>query len=935
MKYFIYAPLLFLFFLGTPTLLAQDLMRFKELAPGKGVLVGDCLHEAMTLMEGRTPTVEEIPALREHAKQLLQLGQREYAKELFEQVLNLTRETYGTNDERYLLAMTDLAGAYLLLVRYHEAMGLYEEILAKSKAIHGRSSKAYLFALSEAGYCYTRLQQWQTGARLYDEALDIANTMRLNRTESYVVLLNNRGGCYKNLGDVPKAIEWYQQAMALAKGKTALLINIAPNLAEAQAAMGTPNMALLQQYEAIALENLMGPSITTARIWMQYGVAYLYSGDLDAAERCLGRALAANSLTIDKIDHIADHAENLMQNNSFLAVCTQAGNMSYSIEVYKARYEATGDVAHLQEGYRLLMAMLEFGDQLMSSYLSEENKLIMFRLGAAILFDRGLYFAHELHRHTGDQRYLEDAFFSAERSKSTLLTHALRSKDQQTLVALPEAVLAQNKAYVEQLKDLQKRKIEARSREKRQAIQQQLNELNIEIERFKDRIQREYPAYYEHRYSNHLNTLAKVQDYLAKTDQVLIEYALGVQYNYAFVVSKDQIQMMPLSFDPKKLEQEATRLRQALTNYKGINDPQYATQVQKDYLQGATYFYDSFVKDLLKTVPAGQSIIIVPDRVLGHLPFEAFLTAQPKDLADYASYPYLLREYPISYSYSATILPNQVQRQAERKVPEKGVLAFAATYPDELAPNSISYQRGGNLGRLREGLSPLPGAQEEVSLMQQHLWGAFYNGETANETNFKAKASQFSIIHLAMHGLLNNEYPILSSLVFSEDSSEVEDNFLRAYEIAQLDLNADLVVLSACETGYGKFQQGEGVMSLAHSFAYAGASSVLMSLWQVNDHSTSAIMKEYYIHLAKTYTKDKALQHAKLHYVDHQSDPILAHPAFWAAFVQTGNTSSLELVAHTGKTFRQMHYLIMGSTLLLLIMGFVGYKKWKKRRMAQ
>lgn len=119
-------------------------------------------------------------------------------------------------------------------------------------------------------------------------------------------------------------------------------------------------------------------------------------------------------------------------------------------------------------------------------------------------------------------------------------------------------------------------------------------------------------------------------------------------------------------------------------------------------------------------------------------------------------------------------------------------------------------------------------------------------------------------------------------------------------------------------------------MSLAHSFAYAGASSVLMSLWQVSDHSTSEIMREYYIHLAKTYSKEKALQHAKLHYINEQEKPVLAHPAFWAAFVQTGNTVPLELVAKSGKTFRQMYYVLIGGAVLLILLGIVALK-WRKK----
>ena len=162
-----------------PVLQAQDMIRFQSLMPKKDRLLSDCVRDARALMEGKVLTIKEVPEMREHASQLLQLGQREYAKEIFEQVVNLSRGAYGTDDLRYVRALGELAGAYILLIRYSEAVGLYEEILTKTKALKGRNSRAYLYALNEAGYCYTRLQQWRRGAALYDQALDIARQVGL------------------------------------------------------------------------------------------------------------------------------------------------------------------------------------------------------------------------------------------------------------------------------------------------------------------------------------------------------------------------------------------------------------------------------------------------------------------------------------------------------------------------------------------------------------------------------------------------------------------------------------------------------------------------------------------------------------------------------------------------------------------------------------
>lgn len=928
-----YSIVFWLFIVSIMGMQAQDMMRFPSATSKPEAPLPQCLRKASMLFEA-APTIKEAPMLREHARQLLELGQRDYAKDIFERLVVLNREAYGKKDERYIRALVDLASAYVLLIRYQEAAGLFEEALPSAKAVKGEHSLFYLEVLNEAGFCHSRLQSWGKGFRFFSDALKIIEKKNLQKSPQHIVVLNNLAACYENLGQDQKALSNYQKALNLAKGKPRLALNIAPNLADFYIDKGNPEKALplLQPYEPLLAKHCLSPSMSTARIWSQYALVHMKLGNFDQAEHCLEQGFVANSLTFEEVDNIPEQARDLMHNNQFLAVCAQAGLMMYSIELYKIKYDYGQDLANLEKGYQVVESMTDFGEKLMGSYLSEANKLILFRLGASILFDRSLYYAYNLYQQTKDKKYLEDAFFYSERSKSTLLTHALRSKDQQTLLELPEEIVTNKRAYIKQFKNLQKAKIEAPTLAQRDKIQQEINELNVKIERFKDEVKRKYPDYYQHRYEQSLTSLQDVQNFLATDNKALVEYAIGVQYNYAFLVTKESIRMIELKFDPKELAAQTQELRTALTDYDFV--VKQKEQSRAAYEQAARYFYTTFAKQLVDLTTINQPLVIVPDQQLAHVPFETFLTTEPTTKGDLADLPYLIKRNPISYSYSATILLNQVSRKSNRVVPEKGVLAFAASYP-EVGPNSFSHQRGGDLGILREGLSPLPGAKEEVDLMEQHLWGAFFNGQTASEENFKAEASKYNIIHLAMHGILNPSYPILSSLVFTEDSSEVEDNFLRAYEIAQMDLNADLVVLSACETGYGKFQQGEGVMSLAHSFAYAGASSVLMSLWQVNDLSTKAIMKDYYINLAKLNSKEKALQQAKLDYMENQEGSILSHPAFWAAFVQTGDTAPMELVTKTGKTFRQMHYMMTGLFLLLVLgVGYGLYRGFKKRRAA-
>jgi len=175
-----------------------------------------------------------------------------------------------------------------------------------------------------------------------------------------------------------------------------------------------------------------------------------------------------------------------------------------------------------------------------------------------------------------------------------------------------------------------------------------------------------------------------------------------------------------------------------------------------------------------------------------------------------------------------------------------------------------------------------------------------------------------------MHGILNTATPLLSSLAFTENGDSLQDNFLEAHEISSMQLQSDLVVLSACETGYGKFEQGEGVMSLARSFMYAGVPSLLVSLWQVNDGSTAIIMKSFYKNLEVGQSKDLALTNAKLNYINHAKG-ITAHPAFWSPFIQIGNSNPIALK-------KGINWVFWGlGGILIIIIGIITRFKFTKQ----
>jgi CHAT domain-containing protein len=192
-------------------------------------------------------------------------------------------------------------------------------------------------------------------------------------------------------------------------------------------------------------------------------------------------------------------------------------------------------------------------------------------------------------------------------------------------------------------------------------------------------------------------------------------------------------------------------------------------------------------------------------------------------------------------------------------------------------------------------LSSLQYTQTEVEEINHLFTGQSHIGNLATEAAFKSEASKHSILHLAMHAHTSDENPMYSRLIFQQGASEGgEDGMLYAYELYNMNLQAELAVLSACETGTGKLQNGEGIMSLSRAFKYAGCPNIVMSLWQADDASTKDIMVQFYQNLKLGKGKAGALRHAKMEYLKN-SEMNKSHPFYWATFVLAGDGKPLEV----------------------------------------
>ncbi len=200
--------------------------------------------------------------------------------------------------------------------------------------------------------------------------------------------------------------------------------------------------------------------------------------------------------------------------------------------------------------------------------------------------------------------------------------------------------------------------------------------------------------------------------------------------------------------------------------------------------------------------------------------------------------------------------------------------------------------------------------QPQATEICQIIEGDAYLGLDASEESFKAVVNQYDILHLGMHGIANVENSLYAYLLFNSASDSMEDGKLNAYELYNMQINAQLTVLAACETGFGKLEKGEGIMSLARAFQYAGCPSIVTSLWKADGRSTGDLMMRFYTYLDEGENKSLALQRSQKEFLK-SAPPDQTHPYYWATFILIGDDQPIGS--------NKLKWWILGGGILILL----------------
>jgi CHAT domain-containing protein/tetratricopeptide (TPR) repeat protein len=514
---------------------------------------------------------------------------------------------------------------------------------------------------------------------------------------------------------------------------------------------------------------------------------------------------------------------------------------------------------------------------------------------------------------------LNQVFYFSEKNKANILLEALTGAEAQKFSGIPDSLIIYENNLKEDIANLELELLQNPSDEVANEISQKLFGKKRKNEDLIVYLEENYPKYHELKYASKPALAKELQESLDK-DKAIISYTICDSVLVSMLISKNRYKLFK-TYLSENYREEIGIYRNSLTRLSKKSVQNYLDVAFKWY----ELLFPSDLRQLLETDEINQ-IYIIPDEELSQIPFETLLIKKTEnqwtgmqDSVFFTKLPYLISKYAISYAYSGTLLLKTEGKKLNQGQVEisslNDWLALAPVFDDENSSGTSLQTRellrnmensAPDSSRVRGSLlngnyvSALPGTEEEVTSIyrlfdKKSQAAKVLTHHLANESFVKSdEISKFRFIHFATHGFVNSENPELSGILMAQITDGKEDGILYSGEIYNLKLNADLVVLSACETGLGKISSGEGVIGLTRALLYAGSKNLIVSLWQVNDASTSELMIEFYTGLlesktAKSLQKNSTfgenLRQAKLKLIKNNQ---FAHPYFWSPFILLG-----------------------------------------------
>lgn len=820
----------------------------------------------------------------------------------------------------------DIAFAYVQKGDYENARKFLEEALQIHKEHlppdHARLAKNY----NNLSYVTIELWDHEQAIHYTNQGLNILKNTQKVKSRSGAIAYMNLAAAYLNKGDYQNALvnnikaeELFLEIMGTQNpylGTIYLNMSyiyegmqdpenqyayLSKSLKFRQSLYGEKSPETLQSYRALGEFHLSENQLEQARSNLQkaidiskevlppknpllsetilnMGQLYLKQGKYDEALLALQESMVT---LVEGFDDMSIHSNPSLSNiqakmNLLLSLTTKTN-------AWSSKYLSEGKTEDLQFALETVKTADKLIDTLRISYQTKESKQILVK-NAIPFYEDAIFLAKAAYDTWGGQDYQELAFQFFEKNKSILLLEEIKQSEAVRYAGIPDSLINLEKSLKFDINYYQEQLHLAKIHEDSTAIfrfEQKLNNQQAAYQNLKLAINQKHPNYYRFKYHWQPIQLAHLQKDIIDKNSAVLEYFVGETKIFAALISKKGFQVFTTKIS-NEYQDAVNEIRRHLSDINLIH--QNDKKAIETYHTAAEQLYQLILKEPLLIAENLDHLVIIPDGSLGYIPFEALTE-------DASAGEYLIQKFPVSYAYSATIFSElKKTRQFANKNVKGNYAGFAPKYEKNLLAMQDDYVNK----LVRDGNLDLPGATREVSQINKIVDGDVWMNLNATELNFKDRANDYNIIHLAMHGLLNDDEPMLSKLVFTHGGDSIEDGFLNAYEIYNLELNAELAVLSACNTASGKIKRGEGIMSLSRAFVYAGCPSILASLWKAPDQATSEIMINFYKNLKSGKDKASALRQAKLDFMENNPG-IFNHPFYWSGFIPIGDMKPVQI----------------------------------------
>jgi CHAT domain-containing protein/tetratricopeptide (TPR) repeat protein len=805
---------------------------------------------------------------------------------------------------------------------YFKSLGIYKELV-------GEKNPEVALTYNNIGVICEENSDFESAMKYYHQSLEIRKEILGDKNMDVAQCYNNIGIVYEDKLEYDTALTYFMKDFEISEEllgpKSIEIAETYANIGRVFAEEKSFNLSIDYFNRSLRIfKELVGEKHSfIANVYNRMGLAYLENHEYSKALQNFQYAIYANVLNFNdsadilinpKIKSILDYKQ-LLQSIQFKAlIFEKTGNNPNLLKstVQLAKFTAPDYYRKALDAYKVCDTLINLERKKVSK---TTDKINLGRNASQIYqgaIDLCLKLSDSRHSSIKDH-YSSQAFYFSEQNKNIVLFEAIASAEGMKFAGIPDSLLQKEHLLKTSISSFEKKLAEENDKASETYFRNQLFMNNRQYEELVAKLEKEYPRYYNLKYKDSYLSIDDIRKILDQ-NTALRGYLIGDTNIYIYTLTKENLEFQKVK-KMNHLDDTIEIFRDVLTNT--------GEDAKQIYLESGYSLYRQLFPELCSTTEPHKHllqtetvkhIIIIPDGSLGLIPFEALLYSKYNSSAEtYQKLDYLIKRFSFSYSYSANLFYHSFARPDKSNIELKNYNDWIALAPifdndsnrkgtlrtRELNVKLNKLQKRSFTGRAAlfngESVPALPGTENEVKeifneYQNHHLNAMVLLHEDANEQFIKSGGLEnFRILHFASHGFVNSEQPELSGILLSQDTTGGQDGILYSGEIYNLNLNADLTVLSACETGLGKVLRGEGIIGLTRALLYAGTKNIIVSLWQVSDLSTSELMYDFYNYLLNNkgkITYSECLYKAKLKMIQTRS---YSHPFFWSPFILIGN----------------------------------------------